>query len=121
MPERDQLDELAMMLSKEAAEKLVRIPGIDAVCITLVGADEVPLGIILSHPDKYDGVLLLKAIRKLSDHIDTLAKSIIEEIHARSGKNGPHVGGPERAQCQPDASGQQAGIEDRCNEPPSTP
>ena len=113
MPEREELNELALILAKDAAAKIVRITGIDAVCITLAGSAEIPLGIILTHPKKTDAMTRIKAIKALSDHIDVLARSIMEEEHGRSRQDGPEVGGPQRSQRQPDAGGRQATDEDQ--------
>ena len=110
MPERDQLAELATMLARDAAEKLVHIPGVDAVCVTLVGSGSIPLGIILMDPDKCDGLTSIRAIRKLSDHIEVLARAI-EEQHAKSGQDGPSLGESGHAQHQPDGSRTKAGDE----------
>ena len=78
MPKQE-LSELAMMLAKEVGEKLVRIPGIDAVCVTLVGKDKsAPLGLIICHPERINRDTAVRSIARLSDHIEVLTQAMLE-------------------------------------------
>lgn len=102
------LNELALMIAKEAAEKLVRIPEIDAVCVTLVSkSNDVPLGLSVVHPEQTGRATTTRAISKLSAHIDVLTQALLEEeqSHGRTvdGQDGEGVG--EQGQAQPLADG----------------
>lgn len=91
-----------MMLAKEASEKLVRLPGIEAVCVTFVGSDEtVPLGLTMYHPKHTDFRTAVRAISKLSDHVELLTRPILEEedkqhVGTDNGKDGTGVGESDR-------------------------
>ena len=99
----DKLGELALLIAKEAGEKLVRIPGIDAVCITLVGdGSAIPLGLAMCNHEKSGRATTVRAIARLSDHIEVLTRALLaeEELHVGTvdGQNGQGVG--EQGQAQ---------------------
>ena len=82
------LNELAMLLAKEAAEKLIRIPGIEAACVTLISKDkDMPLGLVGCQ--QFTTGIGLRAIARLSDHIEVLTQALLEP----EGTNGRTVDG----------------------------
>ena len=111
-----ELSELALILAREAGEKLVRIPGIDAVCVTLVGKDKsTPLGLIICHPEKFNRNTTVRSIARLSDHIEVLTQAMLEpeETNGRTvdGQDRPVLGTEGQAQPVADAGAEQAADE----------
>ena len=81
MTERDVIKTIAMQLVYGAGQQFTRmVPGIQAVCITLVGKNrELPLGGIICHPDHLDSETLLRALARLSDQTDILVRKLLGE------------------------------------------
>lgn len=76
MNERDSLHELAQQLANEAGQKITKIPGIHAVCITFVGDGEIPLGTFVYDSNYQDASTVLKAIERLTQHISLLVSAL---------------------------------------------
>ena len=81
--ERDNLNSLAIEMSHDAGKKLLKVPGVRAVMVTMVG-DEVPLGVIV-YDKKHQGAdTLLNAIARLSEHISVLTHGLTGEKHGQA-------------------------------------
>lgn len=118
------LGELAARIAKDACDKLVCLPDVTAVCITMVGARELPLGWIVYQPKQDAHAVTIDAIARLSDHIETLTR-ILKELEGKhgvdgDGQNRAAVGGAQGEQSQPDRGADTAGDEDTIPHTPST-
>lgn len=118
------LDELAARIAKDACDKLVCLPDVTAVCITLVGSRELPLGWIVYQPEQDARVVTIDAIARLSDHIETLTR-ILKELEGGHGVDGngqdrAAVGSAQGEQSQPDRGTDAAGDEDTVPHPSPT-
>lgn len=89
--ERRTLNKLTMQLIEESGHKLVNIPGVHAVLVTLVGEPGIPVGAIVYHNEHQSGYTLLRGIVKLSEHVRTLALALGE---ANEGRNRSSVERP---------------------------
>ena len=76
--DRTKLNDLAIDLSKSAGQQILKVPGIRAVLITLVG-DDTPLGVLVYDKEHQNAETLIHAIARLSEHISVLANGLTGE------------------------------------------
>ena len=69
--DKTKLNELAKELCVDAGQRILKVPGIRAVVITLVG-DDTPLGAFVYDKDYSSPDTVLAGITRLTDHIKTL-------------------------------------------------
>lgn len=82
--ERKELNKLTMQLIEESGRKLVNIPGIQAILVTIVGDAGTPIGAVVYHNEHQSGYTLLQGIARLSEHIRTLARALGEADERRN-------------------------------------
>lgn len=74
--ERKDLNNLTIDLSREAGERILKVPGIHAVLLTLVGEQGTPIGVLVYDKQHQSSDLLVHAIARLSEHITLLAQGL---------------------------------------------
>jgi hypothetical protein len=103
--DRKNLNEIAIELSKTAGQQVLKVPGVTAVLITLVGTPDIPLGVIIYDKQHQTAETLLAAISRLSSHIDVIVGALAGDqdgktSHGRMGQqaevrdesdDGPHA------------------------------
>ena len=98
MTERDSLNSLAQQLANDAGQRLIKIPGIRAVCVTFVGDEEIPLGAFIYDNEHQDAGTVLKAIERLTQHVNLLVRAL--GTYERDHREG--VGGKGHDEAEPD-------------------
>jgi len=98
MTERDSLNSLAQQLANDAGQRLIKIPGIRAVCVTFVGDEEIPLGAFIYDNEHQDAGTVLKAVERLTQHVNLLVRAL--GTYERDHREG--VGGKGHDEAEPD-------------------
>ena len=76
MDERKSLNELAQQLANDAGQRIIKIPGIRAVCVTFVGDEGIPLGAIIYDEAFRDASTILESIERLTQHTGLLVRAL---------------------------------------------
>lgn len=98
MAERESLNELAQELARDAGRRIIKIPGIHAVCVTFIGDGEIPLGSFVYDDDHQDAGTVLKAVERLTQHVTLLVRAL--GTYERDHREG--VGGQAEHEVEPD-------------------
>jgi len=98
MGERKSLNELAQQLANDAGQRIIKIPGIQAVCVTFVGDEGIPLGALIYDEAVKDASTILKSIERLTQHTGLLVRALggYERNHSEG------LGGQEKHEVEPD-------------------
>ena len=98
MDERKPLNELAQQLANDAGQRIIKIPGIRAVCVTFVGDEGIPLGAIIYDEAFKDAGTILESIERLTQHTGLLVRALgrYERNHSES------LGGQTKHEVKPD-------------------
>ena len=115
-------NKLAMTLIDNVGKSLTQLPGVDAVCVTLVGSRKIPLGAIICRPEKLDSDTLIQSIARMSDHIEVVTQKLLgKETDGidTDGQDSPSLGKQGQAKSLPDSGDRPVDQEDhRSDEAP---
>jgi hypothetical protein len=95
--DRRNINDLAISLSREVSQKLLKLPGMKAVLVTFVG-EEAPLGTLVYDTQHQGADTLLAAIERLSEHISLIARGLGDQHEAAHGG----LKQPEQVSGEPD-------------------